>query len=318
MVLFIISPSHFKTRRRKIQHASTCPLHCLIEASTASPQPSKPQPSDSSSEPSTEHSPLSSTESDQLVDQWDQYEHRDNKLNDEAQNVQQIRERQRHIHVFFQEFARKPFSAATQRFLSSVRAKAGIDTNDSAPSRRLWLLRAIEDPTFGEIRGDPYPARCSIITYPEDAQEGSDIYRWINALHRTGPTLMPMDSHFVDWASCATYIAQPYTQPPMTSDWLVAFEILNANWVNASAVPNMRNLLIEHARKVVEAGYASSFEVFQSVDEPTCMKTVEVYASLDHLQKCLDDLDEPFATDILAYRAAVNRVRQLHQCIGCL
>lgn len=243
--------------------------------------------------------------------QWDQHDNKDSKLDQQLKIACSYPSRQRHTHIFFQSFTRKPFAAAANRFLNTIR------TRQVSP-RLLWLLCAVPDPYFGSLRGEPHPPRCIAVTPLTDDYDGADIRRWVSALDRVGPALTPMDSHFVDWAVCHTTLASNFDSPPMQQDWYVAVEILNANWSDAKTVPQMRSLLIQHSEDVVDAGYASSFQVFQSVDSPTCFKTMEVYSSLDNLQKCLQNLDEPFATDMLKCRAAVNRVRQLNQCIGYL
>lgn len=147
---------------------------------------------------------------------------------------------------------------------------------------------------------------------------GEDVKRWVGALDRIGTAVTAMDSHEVEWAVCHTCVRGGDGAPEMEKGWVVAMELLNANWANARSVGGMREILVEHAQEVVQAGYASSFEVFQSVVSPTCFKTMEVYPSMDRLQNCMDDLDEPFASNMRKCRAAVNRVRQLHQCIECL
>lgn len=312
MICFISTPHWTIIKRQQVCFPGISKQYSLPRASTIAQQSSQQHPDQS--EPSFETSQSSSSISSQesYNDQWSQHAHRDSKLDKELNSVRQIPQRQRHIHIFFQSFAQRPFSTAAARFVTQARK------NTKTRTKRVWFLRAVPDPTFGDLRGEPYPPRCSIITDPENANDGSDIYRWVAALNRSGPALTPMDSHHVDWALRAAHVAKQHTSPPMENNWLIAFEILNANWVNASAVGKMRDHIIAHGRQVVDDGYASSFEVLQSVDEPTCLKTMEVYPSLDHLRKCLDNLDEPYATRILTYRAAVNRVRQLHQCIGHL
>lgn len=133
---------------------------------------------------------------------------------------------------------------------------------------------------------------------------------WISALDRAGPALSPMESHFADWAVCGVFGTDEIR---LGRDEVVSTEILNANWTNATSVPRMKDKLLAHGKMVVERGEARLFEVFQSVDEPTCFKTLEVYGGVDALRKHMLTMDPGFASDMMECRAAVNRVRQLYR-----
>lgn len=182
------------------------------------------------------------------------------------------------------------------------------------------------------------------------------VMSWVAALDRSGTAFHSMESHHVDWAVLSTHVsASPGTDHGSDSTntatetatgpgpgpaaatgesslrrveatvnmmiqpgVVVAAEIINANWARRNAISGMRGVLQRHAQKAVDLQLALAFIVLQSVDEPTCFKTVEVYRDVDCVKACLGRLGEAFQQDSSVHRAAVYRVRQLHECIACL
>lgn len=246
------------------------------------------------SEPEKTPTPLPS-------DQFTQYAARDkNFLKAEQTSLRASTHLHRHHHIFLQSPSATAFRSAATRFLSA-----------RPPSEaRLWFLRSTADPTFGTLRGEPAPPRLALLeTFPTGLPQDEDpVLQWITALDRAGRALSPMPSHYVDWVPIGAAGIPDPPRPPA----VVAFEILNSDWTRPATVPEMRRRLLEHAAAVVDAGSATFYEVFQSPDEPTCFKSVEVYSSLEALRHHMDTLDPPFEQSMLQCRAAVNRVRQLY------
>lgn len=232
-------------------------------------------------------------------DQYSQYAARDEAaLAAELARARAAAAHRRHHHVFLHPAATPAFRAAATRFAAGHHAP-------------LWLLRSAPDPTFGALRGPPDPARAALLE-PRPSSQDAPVARWVAALDRTGPALAPYPSHAVDWAVCARLDRHGAERRAPAGDDVVAFELLNADWGRRGAMSQMRERLLQHAERVVTEGEALVFEVLQSVDEPTCFKTVELYPALDALQAHMAALDPPFAEGMLECRAAVNRVRQLY------
>lgn len=287
------------TKRRKGQHRRTSPSAISLTPPT----------------------PEENEQERKYFNQWDQHENRDKESSEKQQEfVNQLTNRQRHFHIFLQPSSTSIIRSAISRFISSF--PTSTTTTSTKKPGRVWILRAIADPTFGELRSEPYPARCTVIA--DSAEYTSIVERWVNALDRSGNALSPMDSHYVDWAMCSAHYSstddnnEDDDQPLMGLGWLVSFEILNANWVRSDAVSGMRKVIEAHGKDVVQAGFAKSYEIFQCVNEPTCFKTVEVYENLQTLKKCIDEKDSAFEKEAEVHRAAVYRVRQLHECIALL
>lgn len=261
--------------RRRKNHPPTC------NQSSPSPPPASGPPSD----------------------QYSQYAARNKAfLIAEQARLRQIPLRHRHHHIFLQSPSATALRAAAARYLSS---RPPSDT-------RLWVLRSTADPTFGTLRGEPFPPRVALletISLQDDQLKAGSVSHWIAALDRAGKALSPMDSHYVDWALCGR---EGPDEKDVSAPAVVAFEILNADWTRPESIAEMRDALLSHAVAVVSAGNAIVYEVLQSVDEPTCFKTVEMYTSLDALKDHMNTIDPPFEEDMLRCRAAVNRVRQLY------
>lgn len=238
-------------------------------------------------------------------DAFDQYEQYDGRNKDalarELAIARALPVRQRHYHFFLHIHAEAPFRSAVDRFFD------GVQASESTPDWRLWALRSTEDPTFGSLRGEPFPPRAWIV---EPLKGDSGVGKWTQALDRAGPAFSPMESHFVDWGVVDVFGTG---EERLAEHEVVSTEILNANWTRATSVPLMKAKLLAHAKQVVERGEARLFEVFQSVDEATCFKTIEVYSDVDALRKHMLTLDPAFASDVMDCRAAVNRVRQLYK-----
>lgn len=264
------------------------------------------------------HVRASASDPDRLNHQWSQYESRDeNVLRAERNNLARTRTLDRHYHVFVQEGASGAFRAAARRFVDGMRA------TEWPPENRLLVLQQVEDPTFGTLRGPPNPPRSMLVeSFDAPVASGAEssesaalpqIARWVAALDRAGAVVTPMESHYCEYARIAAVSrdADERRGKVIGGESVVACEILNADWTNSSSIQAMRGKLIAQAQNAVHNGSALHYEVLQSM-EPTCFKTLEVYASLDALRKHMSTLDPPFAEDMLECRAAVNRVRQLY------
>lgn len=257
--------------------------------------------------------PTVATSVDYDGSQFDQFANRDFGLDAELLAARALPHRHRHTHIFLHPSSNPAFRPAASRFITSIR------TGSTNSNPRLWILRAIADPYFGVLRGEPFPPRCFVLTtLREDDPDPFGVARWVAALDRAGKVLSPMDTHYVDWARTHICVSDAFVGVPMQPGWLIGSEILNANWSRSSTITGMRNLLAQHADHVISDGCAESFEVFQSIDSVTCFKSIEVYKSMDHLKHYYDTLDAPFAEEMSQHRAAVNRVRQLYECWECL
>lgn len=238
---------------------------------------------------------------DEAFDQYEQYAARNKRvLSGELSLAQALPMRQRHHQVFLQNQAEGPFRKAATRYITSLRE------SPSRSASRLWMLRSTADPTFGSLRGEPFPPRAVIV---EPVTDGPGVTAWVSALDRAGRALSPMESHFVEWGVISGFGAEPTV---LKKGEVVATEVLNADWTDPSSVRVMKTKLLEHAEEVVERGKARLFEVLQSVVEPTCFKTLEIYPGLGVLQEHMLTLDPPFENRMMECRAAVNRVRQLY------
>lgn len=341
---------------------------------------------------------------DDGFNQWDQHEKLDQWTMQREKNAVQQQAQihcQRHFHVFLQKSTIGVFTDACNNFLNTFRpssvsstaessgdvtadagakSKAEIDTvtKRGTDTRTLWVLKAVEDVTFGSLSGMPSPPRMVIITRltPSGAAAaGSNVntgtnasttsvdttervMNWVAALDRSGTVFHSMKSHHVDWAVLSTHVSGPIgtghgsdstnsstaiettggPEPGLAANTdesslqhveamvnmmmqpgvVVATEIINANWARRSAIPGMRGVLQRHAQQAVDLHLAMAFFVLQSVDEPTCFKTVEVYRDVDCVKACLSQLGKAFHKDSSVHRAAVYRVRQLHECIASL
>lgn len=238
---------------------------------------------------------------DEAFDQYEQYAARNKRaLSQELSLAQALPVRQRHHQVFLQNQAEGPFRNAATRYITTLREST------SPSASRLWMLRSTADPTFGGLRGEPFPPRAMIV---EPVSDGPGVTAWVSALDRAGRALSPMESHFVEWGVIGGLGTEPTV---LKKGEVVATEVLNADWINPSSIGVMKARLLEHAEHVVDRGKARLFEVLQSVVEPTCFKTLEIYPSLGALQEHMLTLDPPFENHMLECRAAVNRVRQLY------
>lgn len=250
-------------------------------------------------------------------DQWTQFDSRDISLHEAAlQKARAFTTRHRYHQIFINPASATLFQGAAKRYFETLRA----DTSLTSHQGRLWLVQTTADPTFGALRGAPFPARAVLIeglsnSTSDDTQEEVDTYgasRWLRALDRVGKGLSPMESHYVDYAICASYSCMEHTKS-LPSQAFVASEILNADWTDCSSIDMMRDILMRHAEHSVTHGMAKRFEVLQSIDEATCFKTMEVYDCMHDLQVHMNEDDVCFARDVSSCRAAVNRVRQLYR-----
>lgn len=139
-----------------------------------------------------------------------------------------------------------------------------------------------------------------------------DVRTWLNALDRIFPALSPTDSHFVDWAVFHTQASGKDVLPDISVGWVVSMEVLNSNWTIFGMVSVMLDKLILHADEITDEVYSSSFEVFQIIYSPNYLMTMEVYPYIYRLHKYFDEFGELFPSDMMKFRAAVDRVRQLH------
>lgn len=232
--------------------------------------------------------------------QFEQFEQRDEKNRElQLDQLKAVPKRARYHHVFLNSTSSKPFRTAAERFFESQSAQ---------PHSRLWLVQQVADDTFGTIRGIPSPPRVMLIEDVDTGAEESNASRWIAALDRAAHALSPMESHFVD------YVVQGSTgdKGALCEHEMFASEILNADWSRTAATSEMRIKLLQYAERVGNGPHCRLYEVLQSVDEPSCFKTVEVYTSMDALREHMKNVDPLFAKDMLDCRAAVNRVRQLY------
>eukprot|EP00177_Eucheuma_denticulatum_P002350 GFKZ01004218.1.p1 GENE.GFKZ01004218.1~~GFKZ01004218.1.p1 ORF type:complete len:270 (+),score=31.65 GFKZ01004218.1:143-952(+) len=237
--------------------------------------------------------------SSEEIDQFDQYAARDRKaLTRELDIVRALPKRQRHHQIFLHPESERPFRSAASRYIAS------LDERMERPER-LWLLHSRSDPTFGRRRAAPIPARVMLM----EVGGGEGLGVWLEALGRAGKVLSPYPSYHVDWA----VVGQHGETDGVKGDELVACEVLNANWVKADSVENMKLKMLEHGEKLVRAGKVRVYEVLQSLNEPTCFKSVEVYEDIEQLERQMAETDQPFAEGIMKWRAAVNRVRQLYE-----
>ena len=255
-------------------------------------------------------------------DQWQQYESRDARRETrELQIVRSNPNRETHHHVFLQLSSLTTFATAAKRFMDMQATDVECENRE-----RLWILKSTSDHTFGTLRGEPFPPRAMVLeTLPEKMGEGGEdgergvfgVSRWIKALDRSGKAVSPMESHANDYVAWGAERRGCAFGDVNETDF-VGSEMLNADWTNADTVPAMRERLLQHAKDVVDGGYAFSYEVFQSAAEPTVFKTLEVYESRDALCEYMNSIDASFAEDVLQYRAAVNRVRQLYTVMHSL
>lgn len=237
-------------------------------------------------------------DSDGIENQYNQYASRDrDSLARELSIARALPARQRHHQVFLRPETERTFRSAASRYLDTLR-KGAIHPGP------LWILHSRADPTFGKLRGEPSPARAMLV---EPAEGG--VGKWVAALDRAGRGLSPYPSHFVDWGVVGTFGGGK----GCAEDEVVACEIVNADWRGKQNVAKMKECMLIHAEDVVTEGNARLFHVLQSIDEPTCFKTVEVYSSVEALHEHMVTWDPQFAESIMEWRAAVNRVRQLYQ-----
>lgn len=254
-------------------------------------------------------------------DQFGQYAARDvARLKQQLQRVNENRSREYHYQIFLNQGSANAFFPAAQRFTTSL----STSPKWSSPAEALCVLTSTADPTFGSLRGEPFPKRVSILHHPlqpsqpdSNAPHDHPLFTWLNALNRAGPALSLITSHVVEyatWGECnLSASSEPYKTLQPTQ--LVATEIINADWTDADTVPAMRACMLNHASRSTTEGNAQLFRVLQSVTEPTCFKTVEVYNSLQHLHDQMKRIDPQFDKEVKPFRAAVNRVRQLYQVV---
>lgn len=248
--------------------------------------------------------------------QFTQYKGRDfRSLSREVQVVDNVDRVDAHRFVLPNEMARTIFENAA-RTHASVLEKSGAECG-----RRFIVARGVGDPTFGtgRTRGrEPYPPRYCIFQSFHSRAEGWDgveaTSRWLQAVARVGGPLAMEDLHASFWARHLELQADTFDPAlePDFSTWIVATEVLNANWMDGAAVPEMRRLMSEHAEASIKGGNLAIFDVLQSVDSPTCFKTFELYPSMDALMRHMADDDPQCEQGMLRCRAAVNRVRQIY------
>lgn len=237
--------------------------------------------------------------SSEEIDQFDQYAARDRKtLTRQLELVRALPKRQRHHQIFLHPESERPFRSAASRYITSL--NEGVEQPE-----RLWMLHSCRDPTFGRHRAAPIPARVMLM----EIGGGEGLGVWLEALGRAGRVLSPYPSYHVDWAVVGQYGETVGVQ----EGELVACEVLNANWAKADSVENMKQRMLEHGEMLVSAGKVKVYEVLQSINEPTCFKSVEVYGDMEQLERHMAETDQPFAEGIMQWRAAVNRVRQLYE-----
>lgn len=244
------------------------------------------------------HACATPPDSDGPENQYNQYALRNrDSLARELSIAQALLARQRHHQVFLRPETEKTFRTAASRYVDTLR-------KDATHPGPLWVLHSRADPTFGKLRGEPKPARAMLV----EPVEGG-VGKWIAALDRAGKGLSPHRSHFVDWGVVGTFGGGK----GCAEEEVIACEIVNTDWRGDENVAKMKECMLIHAEDVVAKGNARLFHILQSIDEPTCFKTVEVYSSVGALQEHMATKDPPFAKSIMEWRAAVNRVRQLYQ-----
>lgn len=254
-------------------------------------------------------------------DQFGQYAARDvARLKHQLQLVNENQSREYHYQVFLNQGSANAFFPAAERFTSSLSTNPKWD----AAAERLWMLTSTADPTFGSLRGEPFPKRVFLLhdpvqpAHPDSSPlQDHPLFAWLRALNRAGPVLSQITSHVVEYAAWGECNVSASAQTPKTlqPSQLVATEIINADWTDADTVPAMRECMLNHAARCTTEGNAKLFRVLQSVTEPTCFKTVEVYNSLDDLHDHMKRIDPQFDETVHPFRAAVNRVRQLYQVV---
>lgn len=248
--------------------------------------------------------------------QFSQYEGRDfRSLTREVKVVDNVDRVDAHRFVLPNEMACNIFEKAAGTH-SSLLERAGAECG-----RRFIIAKGIGDPTFGtgRTRGKaPYPPRYCVFQSFHSREEGWDgieaTSRWLEAVARVGYPLTMEKLHASVWARHLELQAPDFETGKEVdfSKWIVATEVLNANWMEGETVTEMRRILIEHAEACVGKGNVVTYDVLQSVDSPTCFKTFELYPSMDALVRHMTDDDPEFEQRMLPCRAAVNRVRQVY------
>ncbi|CAN8064717.1 unnamed protein product [Agarophyton chilense] len=252
-------------------------------------------------------------------DQFGQYAARDSARLDEQRQIAQAQPHlEHHHHILLNQGSAKAFLPAAKRFLNALQT----DPKWTTAEQRLWLLRSTADPTFGSLHGEPFPPRVQLVHQPgrgeaEGASASHAVQSWVRALDRAGHALSSFTSHTATFAHWAQFLKGTGFET-LQSHHLVATEIINADWTNADTIPSLRQCLLQHADLSTQHGQALFFSVLQSVMEPTCFKTLEVYNSIDELKQHLHQFDNQFDEEVAPFRAAVSRVRQLYTCIGAL
>lgn len=236
-------------------------------------------------------------------DQFEQFAVRDKiTLDEERRIAQSLPKRQRHHQVFLRPENVRLFEEAARRHVQTLHSRHS--------NSRLWVLKACLDPTFGTLKKSPSPPRSMLVETGE-----STVDEWVKALNRTGNVLSVHQSYAVEWAELGRFGEE---QKVVGGKDLIACEIVNADWRYAESLRGAKKMLTDHAQEVVKNGKAKMFEVFQSVDEPSCFKTMEVYCGIGDLQDHMNGMDRTFAEEFKKFRAAVNRVRQLYEPVVCL
>lgn len=251
-------------------------------------------------------------EDEVINNQWGQHQRRDIKyLNAQLRLVQNYDRQERHFHVFLQQSSNSLLNSSINRFTESTQI-----SNQTDQINRLWILRSRADPTHGELADkEPHPPRCVTLVDRLNPQLLSSTQQWVNGLDRLGNALSPFESHFVDWAMFDAHYQENFPAQ-MKEGYLVIFEIINANWMQKRAIEGIQNVFSEHGKKMVSNNHMKCFEIFQSIEEPTCFKLIEVYENLSQLERYKRDFDAKYEKDVEVFRAAVYRVRQLHECVA--